>query len=120
MIEVTGEMVDAFREAVRGGGDNVDDIRRDGLAAVFAIVERDREPANLPQYEFTQMYCDAWQMHHLANNWHYEYGWEAVAVTPLPAGYKVPKTAGDEDGPDYAAVCPVAVLFRRPLGWTAP
>lgn len=40
-IEVTEEMLIAFREAVRSGGDNVDDIRADGLAAVLAIVERD-------------------------------------------------------------------------------
>lgn len=69
-----------------------------------------------PEWEYTQMCCDAWQMHHLANNWHGRYGWETVAVVNLPAGYKVPREAGDEDGPEYEAVCPVAVLFRRQIG----
>lgn len=66
-------------------------------------------------WEYTQMPCDVWQMHHLASTWQYRYGWEVVSVVNLPAGHRVPRDAGDEDGPMYEAVCPVAVLFRRPV-----
>lgn len=37
--EVTDEMLTAFREAVRQGGDTTDDIRAAGIAAVLAIAE---------------------------------------------------------------------------------
>lgn len=60
LIEPTDEMLSAFREAVRGGGDSVDDIRRDGLAAVLAIVARDYTitPKHTPAQQCGS--CGAW------------------------------------------------------------
>ncbi len=67
-------------------------------------------------FEYTQMTCDVWQMHHLANRWADAYGWEVVSVVPLPAGMDVPERVGDEDSPSVrASIQPVALLFRRPV-----
>jgi hypothetical protein len=46
-IELTDEMRQAYREAVRQGGDSVDDIRDAGLSAVLEIVARDLPDAGL-------------------------------------------------------------------------
>jgi hypothetical protein len=51
VIEPTDEMIDAYRDAVRRGGDSVDDIRREGIAAVLAIVERDYRTEPRPPWE---------------------------------------------------------------------
>jgi hypothetical protein len=65
--------------------------------------------------EYTQMSCDAWQTHHLANRWEDDYGWEVVSVVNLPADLAVHAVIGDESSPLVPAVTPVMVLFRRPL-----
>jgi hypothetical protein len=67
----------------------------------------------MTDYEYTQMTCDAWQMHHLANRWADKYGWESVSVVSLPVGHQVPKEIGVEDSPSVDGVAPVAILFRR-------
>ena len=70
-------------------------------------------------YEYTQMPCDAWQMHHAASEMGYQGGWEAIGAVNLNQGFKVPSdiraAVKDVDGTEYEAVCPVAVLFRRPI-----
>jgi hypothetical protein len=66
-------------------------------------------------YEYTQMSCDAWQAHHLANRWEDGYGWQVVSVVNLPPGHEVHRGIGDESSLLVPAVTPVTVLFRRPL-----
>jgi hypothetical protein len=66
-------------------------------------------------FEYTQMDCDQWQMHHLASDWHARYGWEVVSVVNAKPDMEVPHKAGDENGPTYRAINPVALLFRRPV-----
>lgn len=39
MIEATEEMLNAFRDAVRRGGDSVDDIRHEGIQAVLDLID---------------------------------------------------------------------------------
>jgi hypothetical protein len=41
VIELTEEMYSAYLDAVRSGGDSVEDIRRAALEAVLAIAARD-------------------------------------------------------------------------------
>ncbi|MGX6604823.1 hypothetical protein ACWKSP_22245 [Micromonosporaceae bacterium Da 78-11] len=65
--------------------------------------------------EYTQMECDSWQMHHLANDWAARYGWEVVSVVNVRPDIEVPHKVGDENGPTYRAINPVSLLFRRPI-----
>lgn len=69
-------------------------------------------------FEYTQQVCDLWQMHHLASEFGYK-GWEAVGVVNVNHGMKVANDVRQPDGPEYVAVNPVAVLFRRPWSATA-
>ena len=59
-----------------------------------------------------------WQMHHLASELAYK-GWETVGVVNVRHGVKVAHDVRQPDGPEYEAVNPVAVLFRRPWAATA-
>lgn len=67
-------------------------------------------------YEYDQQVCDLWQMHQLASELAYK-GWETVGVVNVHHGMKVARDVRQPDGPEYVAVNPVAVLFRRP--WAA-
>ncbi len=66
-------------------------------------------------YDYTQMTCDIWQIHNLASDWQYRYGWEVVSVVNSYPEAKVPSVVGDENSPHIKGLQPCVLLFRRPI-----